>query len=237
MCLCWVFGFGVEHEMTRAHTTVPLRRVDVETLIVMKILQILTATALVVFNVLSPSAQTDAWTAQQIESADLARHLAGWSDVEKDVVLHTNLVRMYPLKYLKVVVKPWDYPKRYASLDKSNEYYQGLVRELRSRSALDPLKPSAELKASASCFASAQGQTSRTGHDRSRTGCPELNTGENCDYGMRTGRDIVMHLLVDEGVPSLGHRENILNPSYRTIGVGHAPHRRYGKMTVQQFSR
>ena len=223
--------------MTRAHTRVPLGSVEVETLFVMKILQILTAAALVVFNVLSSSAQTDAWTAQQIESADLARHLAGWSDVEKDVVLHTNLVRMYPLKYLKVVVKPWDYPKRYASLDKSNEYYQGLVRELRSRSALDPLKPSAELKASASCFASAQGQTSRTGHDRSRTGCPELNTGENCDYGMRTGRDIVMHLLVDEGVPSLAHRENILNPSYRTIGVGHAPHRRYGKMTVQEFSR
>jgi len=237
MCLCWVFGFCVEHKMTRAHTRVPLGSVDVETLFVMKILQILTAAALVVFNVLSPSAQTDAWTVQQIESADLARHLVGWSDVEKDVVLHTNLVRLYPLKYLKVEVKPWDYPKRYASLDKSNEYYQGLVRELRTRSSLEPLKPSPELKASASCFASAQGQTSRTGHDRSRTGCPELNTGENCDYGMRTGRDIVMHLLVDEGVPSLGHRENILEPSYRTIGVGHAPHRRYGTVTVQDFSR
>lgn len=237
MSLSWVFWFCVEHKMPLAHTRVPLPCVGIETLVVMKIQQILVATSLVMFNVLSLSAQTDAWTAQQIESADLARHLAGWSDVEKDVVLHTNLVRLYPLKYLKVEVKPWDYPKRYASLDKSNTYYQGLVRELRSRSALDPLKPSPELKASASCFAAAQGQTGATGHDRSRTGCPELNTGENCDYGMRTGRDIVMHLLVDEGVPSLGHRKNILNPSYRTIGVGHAPHRRYGTVTVQDFSR
>lgn len=202
-----------------------------------KSIQLLILAAIGLSSLVTTFAQTDPWTPQQIASADLARNLVGWSDVEKDVVLHTNLVRMYPLKYLKVVVEPWDYPKRYASLDKSNEYYQGLVRELRSRSALDPLKPSAELKASASCFASAQGQTSQTGHDRTGTRCPKLNTGENCDYGMDTGKDIVMHLLVDEGVPSLGHRENILRPSYRTIGVGHAPHRRYGKVTVQEFSR
>jgi len=182
-------------------------------------------------------AQTDQWTPQQIASADLARNLVGWSSVEKDVVLHTNLVRMYPLKYLKVEVKPWDHPSRYAPLDRSSIYYQGLLRELRSRPSIAPLKPSAELKASALCFASAQGQTSQTGHDRSGTGCPESNSGENCDYGMDTGKDIVMHLLVDEGVPSLGHRENILEPSYRTIGVGHASHRRYGKVTVQEFSR
>ena len=205
--------------------------------VMLKLLQTLVAVTFSMSISISPFAQTDEWTSQQIESADLARHWVGWSSVEKDVVLHTNLVRMYPLKYLKIEVKSWDYPKPYASLDKSNEYYQGLVKELRYRSALNPLKPSAELKASASCFASAQGQTGATGHDRSRTGCPELNTGENCDYGMHTGKDIVMHLLVDEGVPSLGHRENILEPSYKVIGVGHAPHRRYDVMTVQEFSR
>lgn len=190
-----------------------------------------------IVHVFAPLAQTDQWTPQQMASADLARNLAGWSSVEKDVVLHTNLVRMYPLKYLKVEVKPWDYPNQYASLDKSNEYYQGLLRDLRSRPAIDPLTPSEELKASASCFAFVQGQTTQTGHDRSRTGCPESNTGENCDYGMDTGKDIVMHLLVDEGVPSLGHRKNILDSSYRVIGVGHAPHAKYGMMTVQEFSR
>ncbi len=238
VCACAGFLDSASNTIvTRAHTRVPLRCVDVEILFVMTIPQILTATALVVFNVLSPSAQTDAWTVQQLESADLARHLPGWSDVEKDVLLHINLVRMYPLKYLKVEVKPWDYPKPFVSLDKSSHYYQSLLRELRTRPSVDVLEPMEELKASASCFASAQGQTSQTGHDRSRTGCPELNTGENCGYGMRTGRDIVIDLLVDEGVSSLGHRENILNPSYRAIGVGHAPHRRYGKMTVQEFSR
>ncbi|MDA0729270.1 MAG: CAP domain-containing protein [Bacteroidetes bacterium] len=181
-------------------------------------------------------AQADQWTPQQIASADLARNLAGWSDVEKDVVLHTNLVRMYPSVYLEIEAKPWDQPPRYSPLDKSTSYYQGLLRELRSRPSIAPLQPSEELKASASCFAAAQGQTSQTGHDRSGTGCPELNTGENCDYGMDTGKDIVMHLLVDEDVPSRGHRKNILDPSYISLGVGHASHQRYGKVTVQEFS-
>ena len=63
-----------------------------------------------IVHVFAPLAQTDQWTPQQMASADLARNLAGWSSVEKDVVLHTNLVRMYPLKYLKVEVKPWDTP-------------------------------------------------------------------------------------------------------------------------------
>ena len=88
VCACAGFLDSASNTIvTRAHTRAPLRCVDVETLFSDEILQILVATSLMMFNVLSPSAQTDAWTAQQIESADLARHLAGWSDVEKDVAL------------------------------------------------------------------------------------------------------------------------------------------------------
>ena len=122
MRLSWILE-SASNTKRYAHTIVPLRRVDVETL-VMKALKIMATTCFVVFNLLSPRAQTDTWTSQQIESADLARNLAGWSDVEKDVVLHTNLVRMYPLKYLRTEVESYDYPEPYASLDKSNEYFQ-----------------------------------------------------------------------------------------------------------------
>lgn len=190
----------------------------------------------VMCNMAIAAAQTGSWTPEQIASADLARDLDGWSSVEKDVVLHTNLVRMYPSEYAEIEVKPWDHPPRYSPLDKSSSSYRGLLRELRTSPPVQPLKPSQRLKASASCFAFAQGQTTQTGHDRSGTGCPDLWSGENCDYGMDTGKDIVMHLLVDEGVPSRGHRKNILDSSYRSIGVGHAPHKRYGTVTVQEFT-
>ena len=41
---------------------------------------------------------------------------------------------------------------------------------------------------------------------------------------MHTGKDIVMQLLIDHDVPSLGHRINCLNKEYTKIGVSVQPH-------------
>lgn len=180
--------------------------------------------------------ESQTWSAVEIRSADLARNLTGWSSVEKDVVLHTNLVRLYPKKYLAIVVLPWELPDRYRPLDKSTSYYRGLITQLSSAQPMPALIPSDRLKDSARCFAKAQGRKGTTGHNRSRTGCPELNTAENCDYGMDSGEDIIVHLLIDNGVPSLGHRKNLLNAKYRKTGVGHAAHKKYGKVTVQELT-
>jgi hypothetical protein len=38
---------------------------------------------------------------------------------------------------------------------------------------------------------------------------------------------MVMALLIDDGIPSRGHRKNILNPSYGLIGVAAGQHPEY----------
>jgi hypothetical protein len=179
--------------------------------------------------------ESQTWSTVEIKSADLARNLTGWSSVEKDVVMHVNLVRLYPRKYLSIVVLPWEMPERYRALDKSTSYYRGLVTELSRVQPMRAVVPSERLKVSADCFAKAQGERGTTGHNRWSTGCPDLNTAENCQYGMDSGEDIVMRLLIDEGVTSLGHRKNLLNAEYKKIGVGHAAHKKYGKVTVQEL--
>ena len=58
--------------------------------------------------------------------------------------------------------------------------------------------------------------------------------GECCDYGHNNALDIIMSLLIDEGISSLGHR-NICLSSYSKIGVAIQPHKLYGYNAVMDF--
>lgn len=60
--------------------------------------------------------------------------------------------------------------------------------------------------------------------------------GENIDYGNSSPRDIVLSLLIDDGVPSRGHRANILKKQYEFIGVARGYHKTYGVMCVITFT-
>ncbi len=60
-------------------------------------------------------------------------------------------------------------------------------------------------------------------------------SGENIGTG-QSGADIaVIDLFVDDGVPSRGHRRNMLDPRFAVVGVGCAPHRAYGVICVMDF--
>lgn len=56
--------------------------------------------------------------------------------------------------------------------------------------------------------------------------------GENLAFGPRTGRDVVLQLVIDDGVPSRGHRKSLLNPTFRVAGVACARHRTFDVVCV-----
>ena len=47
---------------------------------------------------------------------------------------------------------------------------------------------------------------------------------------------ITLGLIIDDGVPSRGHRENIYNPDFNHIGVGHGPHKGWDLITTMDFA-
>ena len=49
-------------------------------------------------------------------------------------------------------------------------------------------------------------------------------------------RQVVIQLLVDDGVPSRGHRHNLFNPDLHQAGAGSAPHRDYRVVTVIDYA-
>ena len=61
-------------------------------------------------------------------------------------------------------------------------------------------------------------------------------SGENIGTAHTEADIMVMDLFIDDGVPSRGHRDNLLEARYGVVGVGCAPHRTYDIVCVMDFA-
>jgi uncharacterized protein YkwD len=70
----------------------------------------------------------------------------------------------------------------------------------------------------------------------SRYGVLGQGWAENIAYGRHTAREIVLALIVDDGVRGRGHRKNIFNPTYNVAGAAYGPHARFGSVCSIDFA-
>jgi uncharacterized protein YkwD len=120
------------------------------------------------------------------------------------------------------------------------------VRFLSRQKPLPPLAWSDGLAAAAAELAEEQGSSGGTGHTGrqshgmqeriERHGRWERNIAENIGYGPLDARNMVMQLIIDDGVPDRGHRKNTFNEAFDTAGVACGPHPRFGSMCVIDFA-
>lgn len=171
-----------------------------------------------------------AWTATQIETANTAKDVAMLTKVEKDAIMYINLARLYPQDFAKLELQYYNGPAKYSNYLKNSSYKASLLTELNKATPISALYFDADAYEAAKCFAIEQGLAGQTGH--TRINCKKGNYAECCSYGMDTGLDIVMQWLIDHDVPSLGHRINCLNKSYKKIGLSVQYHKVWGKLAV-----
>jgi hypothetical protein len=165
------------------------------------------------------------WNDEKYLAANSAENEDYLSQQEKDVFYYLNLVRMNPplfadTYFLKHVGQPDD------------EYEISLYEELKSMEPLPCLQPSKHCWESAKCHAISAGEKGYVGHDRD--GCDSYFWGECCQYGPSDPLAIILQLLIDRGVESLGHRRICLG-SYYELGVSIQPHNVYGSNAVLDF--
>lgn len=178
------------------------------------------------------------WSAQQIAKANTAQNADYLTEEEKDVIFLTNLVRLDGALFANTFLL------QNRANDPSNYYVSSLYSTLPSIKNLSMLAPNKCCTSLAESHANDMGQTGRTGHDSSdgtsfstrMSHCSDKYVGENCSYGKKSAIGIVLRLLIDENVPSLGHRKNILNREFNSVGVAIRPHTRYSYNCVMDFS-
>mmetsp|Transcript_27147 Transcript_27147/g.26191 ORF Transcript_27147/g.26191 Transcript_27147/m.26191 type:complete len:107 (-) Transcript_27147:169-489(-) len=60
--------------------------------------------------------------------------------------------------------------------------------------------------------------------------------GENLSFGCDTAEEVVLQLIVDDGVANRGHRENIFKPAFKVIGIAGGQHAKFHHMVCMEFA-
>jgi uncharacterized protein YkwD len=124
--------------------------------------------------------------------------------------------------------------------------YRELISFLESQKPIEPLSWNEDLSKAAQDHADDIGPKGITGHSGSdgsdstarmkRYGEWQMTAAENIDFGGRTGEDIIMNLMVDDGNPNRGHRKNIFNPALKVTGVACNKHAQYRHCCVLDYA-
>ena len=120
------------------------------------------------------------------------------------------------------------------------------VRFLEKQAPLPALSWAPGLAEAAADLVRDEGQSGETGHTGRQSGDPRQRIekhgtwrsriAENIGYGPDTARLMVMQLIIDDGVPGRGHRNNIFTPSFRVAGAACGPHPSFRHMCVMEFA-
>ncbi len=194
--------------------------------------------------------------AQNTENGSPPPH-GNQSPTPKNILRELNAVRTNPKAYAFYIIKPrlnHFNGKIYTGgtigliTQEGVQAVQECISVLNTTAPMEALSLEKGLNTSAQWFANDQSATGVIGHTGSdgstsgermnRYGKWSITCGENCAYGSKSAREIVVQLLIDDGVSSRGHRKNILNPAFKKVGIGfsdknNAP---YGAVSVMDLA-
>lgn len=184
----------------------------------------------------------DKYSEGEVQACKTAENTPYFNQIEKDVLYYINLVRINPQKFSRIILTPFitknpNYSKR---------YYKSLLKELNKTPTLEVLKPTKDLFDFAKNHAYTTGKKGEIGH-KSVKGKSFIKrtkeliktytvVGENIHYGSNDALEIIIDLLIDDGIKDLGHRENILTRSFLYCSVSIQKHKKFKYNCVIDFA-
>ena len=181
----------------------------------------------------------DGWTKEELAAANTAEKISFLSNTEKEIICLCNLARADGEKF-------WNIFLSLRLADQNDKYVESLKSDLFKTKQLAALRLDAGLCKAAAIHAEDMGATGKIGSNSS-TGISyterilkyyasdNKNVGECCVYGNDNAEDIIIQMLVDEGMPQHPHRSNILSALWKSVGIATREHKSWQWNTVLDF--
>lgn len=181
-----------------------------------------------------------------------------WAALEQNILIEHNRIRQNPQSYIPILEAHLARMDANGNLPDAcgqnctliTQEGQAAVREaiafLQNQSPMGPLDVSQAIAQAAKSHAQYQQSTGTVGHSSAdgstfvqrlnRAGITNVTMAENIAYGPTTAQEIVMNLVVDDGVASRGHRTNIFTAELSLAGVGCDDHSVFGSVCVIDYA-
>jgi len=195
-------------------------------------------------GIVSPENQTEELWPSELHTAINTVYL---NELEKNVILELNKVRSNPKKFAEEYLeelrlafngKLYTYPGQ--DPVKSQEGIAPLLECIKALNASKPMQillPEKGLSKACEDLTADQKKNGGIGHITRNGSTPQkrmelygewnICLAEDITYGSFEARQIVIALLIDDGVKERAHRKNILNPCFRFVGVSFSEHPAY----------
>lgn len=181
-----------------------------------------------------------------------------WATVEQNLITEHNRVRQNPQSYIPILEAYLASMNAEGSIpngcgrnctlvtNEGKSAVEEAIQFLRKQPAVGALTLSTGAAQAAKAHAQDQsdGTIGHTGSDGSRPaerlarfGVQNSGSGENIAYGPATAQQVMLNLIVDDGVPDRGHRTNIFSPDWSMVGAGCGPHANYGTVCVIEYAK
>lgn len=176
--------------------------------------------------------------------------------LEQAILLELNFARTEPRRYAQTLRAYRRYfrgrvvytPNRPAGIrtGEGTKAVDEAIEFLERQAVTPPLADAPLLARAAGVHVTEQGPRGETGH-RSRDGADPRDrvqrlgggnyVAETITYGPDTAAEVVRQLIVDDKVPSRGHRRTVFAAEMRFAGAKCGPHKVYGTMCVVEYAR